>query len=334
MIKTHAPTSAWQHELQAAVRDPKQLLQMLALDASSLPPSHAGNQSFPCRVPLSFIQRMQPKNPNDPLLQQVLPTQKEHIETDGFHHDPLQETAYLKAPGLIHKYHGRVLLTLTGACAVHCRYCFRQHFDYQTQYGNAHQTGILDYIANDASIHEVILSGGDPLSLNDGKLDNWFTRLAEIPHVKRLRIHSRLPIVIPNRITPALCASLKACRLKCVMVLHINHPNELIEDMRPMFQALQQANVILLNQSVLLRNINDNVETLQALSERLIDMDILPYYLHQFDPVQGGAHFQVPLETAKQLMQIWLATAPGYMVPKWVSDLPHQPFKTPLPTTY
>lgn len=274
---------------------------------------------------------MQPNQPNDPLLLQVLPTAQESIVTPGFEQDPLQETQYLKAPGLIHKYHGRALLTLTGVCAIHCRYCFRQHFDYQTQQGQAHQRAVLDYLQANTTLEEIILSGGDPLSLHDDKLISWLNALAEIPHLKRIRIHTRLPVVIPSRITAQLCQALASCRLQCIMVLHINHPNELTDIMRPCLQKLQQHRITLFNQSVLLKGINDCVTTLQNLSERMLDMGIVPYYLHQLDPVQGGSHFLVEKTKAHHIMTTWLATAPGYMVPRWVCDTPHQPYKTPLP---
>lgn len=321
---------SWQLEIKHAIRNAHELLTYLHINPEKLATTDTLNTNFPCRVPLSFVKRMIPGDPNDPLLRQVLPLAQEETTAPGYSKDPLKETKYLKVPGLIHKYHGRVLITLTSACAIHCRYCFRRHFDYHGNYGQNHQQQILEYLKIKPSIHEVILSGGDPLSISDDKLEQWLAQLSKIPHIKRLRIHSRLPVVIPTRITPKLCQILQQSRFDVIFVLHINHPNELAPSTYASWKSLKQTGIVLLNQSVLLKGINDQVNILQELSEKMVHLGILPYYLHQLDPVLGAQHFFVPLHKAKKLYQSWQRIAPGYMLPRFVADIPHKPHKTIL----
>jgi len=271
---------------------------------------------------------MRPGDPLDPLLLQVLPRPAEREQVAGFSADPLEEHAAIASPGLVQKYAGRVLLLATGGCAVNCRYCFRREFPYAES--GASQAGIeaaVEAIAADATIHEVILSGGDPLLLDDSRLATLVAKLEAIPHIRRLRIHSRLPIVLPSRVTDSLTATLARTRLACVMVVHANHPSELDSSVAAAIGRLTDARVILLNQAVLLAGVNDSVDVLQALSERLIDLKIIPYYLHLLDRVQGTAEFEVGEEAARSLHAQLREVLPGYAVPRLAREVPGEPAK-------
>ena len=275
---------------------------------------------------------MQPGNPNDPLLLQVLPLAAELDEQPGYISDPLGEQHSNAQPGIIHKYHGRLLLVVTAGCAINCRYCFRRHFPYdENNLSTAEWEQALDYIRQDSSVNEVIYSGGDPLAANDRRLA-WLTRqIADIPHIKRLRVHTRLPVVIPQRVTDELIDALCATRLPVTIVLHCNHANEVDTHMLSATARLRQANVTLLNQAVLLRGVNDNLEAQIALSEALGDNGILPYYLHLLDHVRGASHFHCSDTDAKQLVGKMLTRLPGYMVPRLVREVAGQPSKVPIP---
>ena len=322
---------AWQSALADAIREPAELLAAVSLGPEWLPAAQAAARLFPLRVPRGFVARMRPRDPYDPLLRQVLPLAEECLAADGFVDDPVGDHAAMVAPGVLHKYEGRVLLTLTGACAVHCRYCFRRHFPYAEANPAADQwRGALDYIAGDHSISEVILSGGDPLTLPDRRLAGLARELAAIPHLRRLRLHTRLPIVLPERVDDALLDWLGAAGLKTVMVVHANHANEIDASVRAALARLKQAGVELLNQSVLLRGVNDNVDVLATLSETLFEAGVLPYYLHQLDRVQGAAHFEVPEETARRLMAELRRRLPGYLVPRLVREVAGAPGKVSL----
>ena len=271
---------------------------------------------------------MRPGDPLDPLLLQVLPRPAEREQVAGFSADPLEEHAALTSPGLVQKYAGRVLLLATGGCAVNCRYCFRREFPYAES--GASQVGIeaaVETIAADATVHEVILSGGDPLLLDDTRLATLVAKLEAIPHIRRLRIHSRLPIVLPSRVTDSLTATLARTRLTCVMVVHANHPAEFDTSVAAAIGRLTDARVILLNQAVLLAGVNDSVDVLQALSERLIDLKIIPYYLHLLDRVQGTAEFEVGEEAARSLHARLREVLPGYAVPRLAREVPGEPAK-------
>ena len=282
-------------------------------------------------MPESFLKRMQPGDVHDPLLRQVLPLAEEDAEVPGFTIDALDEAQFRKAPGLLHKYAGRALLVLTGACAVHCRYCFRRHYPYSQEPKRLDDwEPAFVAIEQDESIREVLLSGGDPLMLTDERLAAVVRRLEAIPHLRRLRIHTRLPIVLPNRVTWELIDLLTSTRLTPVVVVHANHPAELVADCALALRQLTQASVMVLNQAVLLRGINDSVEVLAGLSERLIELGIKPYYLHQLDRVSGAAHFEVPEETGRRLIHELRRKLPGYAVPQYVREIPHEPFKVPL----
>lgn len=285
-------------------------------------------------VPRPFAARMQTGDAADPLLLQVLPLEQENAVVAGFSTDPLGESdtslSFKRAPGLIQKYQGRVLLITTPGCAVNCRYCFRRHFPYQEHRPKAHGQA-LDLIRSDSSIREVILSGGDPLLLNDEGLGSLLDEINAVEHVRRIRLHSRLPIVLPQRVTQNLLNTLEQSRCSIVLVAHCNHAQELDEDTARAFRCLGGAGVHLLNQSVLLHRINDNVQALCALSESLFEQGVLPYYLHMPDPVSGTAHFAVTDQHAAQLIAKTRALLPGYLMPQLVREEPGEHSKTPLP---
>ncbi len=321
----HIP--AWQTALRQAVGSVEELLRLLRLETSGLEYC-PGSREFPLRVPHSFIRRMEVGNRNDPLLRQILPLSEEQQETPGYGRDPLGERETMSTPGLLHKYHGRVLLTLTGACAVHCRYCFRRYFPYgEANPAASHWDRMLGYLERHEDISEIILSGGDPLALPDTRLGELAGRIAVIPHVRTLRIHTRLPIVLPERVDEELLAWLGNHPQRTVIVVHCNHPNEIDATVAGSMYKLKRAGVTLLNQTVLLRGINDNPATLVRLSEALFDSGILPYYLHQLDRVQGSAHFEVNDTAARKLMDGLHATLPGYLVPRLVRETPAAPGK-------
>ncbi|GHA59197.1 EF-P beta-lysylation protein EpmB [Photobacterium aphoticum] len=332
IITRNAPTveQKWLNELANAISDPIQLLNHLQIDPSPWAEGLAARKLFALRVPMSFVDRMEVGNPYDPLLRQVLPLAEEFEVHDGYSEDPLEEQDNA-IPGLLHKYHNRVLMIVKGGCAVNCRYCFRRHFPYQDNQGGKRNWQIaLDYIASQPQVNEVILSGGDPLMAKDSELAWLLDGIAAIPHVKRLRIHSRLPVVMPARITDTLCQLLQESRLSTVLVTHINHTNEIDDSLRSAMQRLKQAGVTLLNQGVLLKGVNDNVPALIALSESLFEAGILPYYLHVLDRVQGAAHFMVDDTTARQLMAGLMESVSGYMVPRLTREIGGRRSKTPL----
>lgn len=321
---------AWHRSLANAIRDPNELLSRLGLTAVGCRLSAIGRE-FPLLVPESFLNRMQPGDINDPLLRQVLPLADEDEAVPGFTLDALEEAKFRIAPGLLHKYAGRALLVLTGACAVHCRYCFRRHYPYSQEPRRLDDwEPAFNALEQDESIHEVLLSGGDPLMLTDERLTVVVRRLEQIPHLRRLRWHTRLPIVLPNRITREWLDLLTSSRLTPVVVVHANHPNELVGDCAAALRELTHAGVLTLNQAVLLRRINDSADVLVELSERLIELGIRPYYLHQLDRVAGTAHFEVSADVGRQLMIELRQRLPGYAVPQYVQEVPGADFKVPL----
>ncbi|HHH36487.1 MAG TPA: EF-P beta-lysylation protein EpmB [Gammaproteobacteria bacterium] len=327
---TAVATPRWQRELARAFRDPASLLEALGLEPAAHPLS-ARHEAFPLRVPRGYVRRMERGNPRDPLLRQVLPLAEEDRPAPGFARDPVGDGPALAAPGLLHKYRGRALLLVTGACGVHCRYCFRRHFPYHAAGGHpAAWDQAISRLAGDGSIHEVILSGGDPLSLPDERLAPLAERLAAIPHLQRLRIHTRLPVVLPERIDDKLLAWLGGSRLQAVMVIHANHGNEIDDDVAAAMALLRSAGITLLNQSVLLRGVNDEAEILVRLSEKLFAAGVLPYYLHLLDRVQGAAHFEVPEAAAAALHRALMARLPGYLVPRLVREEAGGAYKRPV----
>ena len=310
----------WQNALSNAVTRLDDLYGLLRLPTSPLDLQHA-QKSFPLRVPREFIARMEKENPNDPLLLQVLPQSIEMQNFPGFTTDPVGDLKKNPVPGLLHKYHGRVLLTLTGGCAIHCRYCFRRHFPYsENMPGQDNITRALDYI-REHQIEEVILSGGDPLILKDHLLMDFILKLEKIPHIDRLRIHTRLPIVIPQRITDELVNGLRKTRFQKMIVVHCNHPNEIDNTVLQALKKLRESDAVLMNQSVLLKNVNDHADSLIHLSKKLFSAGVLPYYLHLLDKVQGAAHFDVSEEKANQLLSDLKKQLPGFLVPKLAREV-------------
>lgn len=321
----------WLSQLADVVTDPDELLRLLNVDADEkLLAGRDAKRLFPLRVPRAFIARMEKGNPNDPLLRQVLTAPDEFITAPGFSTDPLEEQ-HSVVPGLLHKYRNRALLLVKGGCAVNCRYCFRRHFPYAENQGNKRNwQAALDYIAQHPELDEIIFSGGDPLMAKDHELEWLITHLEALPHVKRLRIHSRLPIVIPARITDALVTRFAQSRLQILLVNHINHAREIDDEFRAAMARLRQAGVTLLNQSVLLRGVNNDAQTLADLSNALFDAGVMPYYLHVLDKVQGAAHFLVSDDEARAIMRELLTLISGYMVPKLAREIGGEPSKTPL----
>ncbi|MEN5425873.1 EF-P beta-lysylation protein EpmB [Stenotrophomonas pennii] len=328
----HRPVSArWQQLWRQAIRDPAELLSRLGLEPAALGVSEAALQQFAQRVPEGFVARMRHGDPHDPLLRQVLPIDAEMRQVPGFSLDAVGDGAAKKATGVIQKYRGRALLVTTGSCAINCRYCFRRHFDYGTE--NAAKGGWQDAvraIAEDPGIDEVILSGGDPLSLATHKLVELTDALRAIPHLRRLRIHSRLPVVLPERVDDELVAWLGSLPWPLAFVIHANHANEFDASVDAALARLRAAGAQLLNQAVLLRGVNDSEDALAALSERSFAAGVMPYYLYQLDRVEGVAHFEVDDATAKALVAALTARLSGYLVPKLVRELPGDPSKRPV----
>ncbi|VAY02249.1 L-lysine 2,3-aminomutase [Arsenophonus endosymbiont of Aleurodicus dispersus] len=312
----------WLQQLTKIITDPDALLRLLSLQNNpELRAGSAARALFPLRVPHKFIAKMRIGDAHDPLLRQVIPVKTEFNITPTFSTDPLNEKN-IPIPGLLHKYPDRVLLLVKGSCAVNCRYCFRRHFPYEKNKGNKKNwQNALNYIQRHTELNEVIFSGGDPLMAKDHELDWLMLKLEAIPHIKRLRIHSRLPVVIPARITTTLCQRLNVSRLQVIMVTHINHANEIDSEFSSAMKQLKQVNVTLLNQSVLLRGVNNNADCLAQLSNKLFENGILPYYLHLLDKVQGAAHFIVTDEEARIIMKELLTRISGYLVPRLTREI-------------
>ena len=325
------PKAAWQRALSEAICDPLELCRVLGLDPALALGARAASTHFPLRVPRGFVHRMRHGDLQDPLLRQVLPLPSEAVTTPGFSADPLSERAAMRAPGLLHKYQGRALLITTEACAVHCRYCFRREFPYERTHGDGGRfREALDAVAADDSIHELILSGGDPLSLGNERLLRLSEELRSIAHLRRLRLHTRTPIVLPERVDDELLAWLRALPWPCVIVLHCNHASEIDASVREATTLLKGTGATLLNQSVLLAGVNDAADTLCELSEALWSAGVLPYYLHLLDRVTGTAHFEVGELRARELMQQITGRLPGYLVPRLARESPGTPSKTVL----
>ena len=318
--------ATWQEAVRDAIREPGELCQVLGLPddlAESARQAEAANRNFSLFAPRGFVARMRPGDTDDPLLRQVLPQAEELDNVPGFVADPVGDAEATRQPGLLHKYEGRVLLVTTGVCAIHCRYCFRRHFPYADGPRSiADWQPALDEIAADKSIHEVILSGGDPLMIVDHMLAQLVEELAAIPHLRRLRVHTRLPIVIPERVTDELVDLLRGTQLTPIVVVHANHANELDQYVAVALAKLSDAGIPLLNQAVLLRGVNDTTTAQAALCEKLVDHRVMPYYLHQLDRVAGAAHFEVPVETGRRIIAELRERLPGYAVPRFVAELP------------
>ena len=327
--KFEPPEPDWRALLRDAVRDPAELARLLDLPLEALGPA-ADSERFPLLVPRGFVARMRPRDPDDPLLRQVLPTGLEALAVPGFGADPVAEQA-LSREGIIRKYPGRALLITTAACPVHCRYCFRREFPYAEQTAaRASAEPALAALAAMPDVHEVILSGGDPLSLDNSRLGRLIDGIAALPAVQTLRLHTRFPVVLPERVDRGLVELLSATRLETVVVLHANHPAEIDAAVAAAADRLKPVTTALLNQSVLLAGINDDVATLALLSERLLASGILPYYLHLLDRVAGAAHFEVPEDRAVALIESLRKRVSGYLVPKLVRERPGELSKTAI----
>jgi EF-P beta-lysylation protein EpmB len=324
------PAGVWRHHLAEAVRNFDELLERLDLDAGALgveATAHAARR-FPLRVPRGFVARMRRGDPEDPLLRQVLPVPAENEEVDGFSTNPVGELGLISGDGLLSKYHGRALVIAAGACAIHCRYCFRRHFPYDD--GGSFESefeSALQALADDPTIEEVILSGGDPLMLPDDRLATLTSRIADIPHVRRLRLHTRMPVVLPERVDEVCIEWVAACSLPVVVVVHANHPREIDDDVARALRVLRGAGASVLNQAVLLAGVNDSVKALADLSIRLFECGVLPYYLHLLDRVAGAAHFEVDQDRALEIMSSLRAGLPGYLVPRLVREIDGAPSK-------
>ncbi|MEW5972986.1 MAG: EF-P beta-lysylation protein EpmB [Pseudomonadota bacterium] len=329
MKNPDSPVRSWQAKLAAATLSGADLAAALGLPPSARAPR--AEEQFPVRVPPGFLAAIAPGRVDDPLLRQVLPAPEEDVVVPGFVADPVGDGAVMLRPGLLRKYHGRVLLITTGACAIHCRYCFRRHFPYH----EAHVAGddfaeALEHIAKDASIREVILSGGDPLVLSDRRLGALSGALAAIPHVERLRIHTRVPTVLPERISDEFIAWFAPLSVRKVVVVHVNHANELSPSARAALKRLQEGGATLLNQAVLLRGVNDTLDAQEQLADALFDAGVLPYYLHMLDRVHGAAHFEVGEAEAQALVEAMRGRLPGYLVPRLVREVAGAPSKLPV----
>ncbi len=312
---------SWHQSLIDAFREPDELARYLQVDPATFHPEQGLNTTFPMLVPRGFADRMEKNNPQDPLLLQVMPCSEELHTKSGYNSDPVGDTYATVAPGVLHKYQGRALLITTGACSIHCRYCFRRHFPYyDSNAGNDNWQLALEYLKKNPDITEVILSGGDPLMLSDTTLQILMHKLEDIGHIQRLRIHSRIPVTLPERITQEIIDLLSTSRFQSILVIHSNHPNELNEEVSQAILRLKQTDITLLNQTVLLRGINDNPETLCNLSNRLFSLGILPYYLHMLDRAQGTSHFEVAPKQATSIHAQLLAMLPGYLVPRLVYE--------------
>jgi L-lysine 2,3-aminomutase len=327
-VEASAAEASWQEALRHAVRDAAELARLLELPLAALGASDAAGRDFPLLVPRGFVARMRKRDADDPLLRQVLPRAAELIEAAGFGRDPLAESA-VASGGVLRKYAGRALLITTGACPVHCRYCFRRAFPYADQLAARDEwAGALEALRRSGAVSEVILSGGDPLSLANSRLAALLEALEDIPSVRAVRIHTRFPIMLPERVDRELCSILSGTTLKTVTVVHCNHPNELDAGVAAALARLGRSTHWLLNQAVLLRGVNDDARVLAALSERLFDCGVLPYYLHLLDPIAGAVHFEVDEARGRDIMAELRARLPGYLVPRLVREIPGESSKT------
>ncbi|MCY3542254.1 MAG: EF-P beta-lysylation protein EpmB [Gammaproteobacteria bacterium] len=324
-LNVESDEAVWQAILRSSVRSVRELQHLLELQDKQI--DWTKDSAFSLHVPRTFVERMEKGNPRDPLLLQVVPSREELSSTEGYVPDPLKENEFLLHGGVVKKYANRALVITTQACPVHCRYCFRRHFGYSTHQLTDFQS-TLDTLSNDPSIAEVILSGGDPLTLSNAKLEAFIHQIQRINHIRILRIHTRFPVMIPQRVTPALVEILSKTRLKVVIVVHINHPNEVDDSVHGAIEQLRNAQIDVFNQSVLLKGVNDSVQILSTLMHRVFEIGVVPYYLHLFDPVAGAHHFDLPETTAFALWKKLHSQLPGYLVPRLVREVPHQPAKT------
>ena len=321
----------WKSILRHSYLSWEVLLNYLDLKPEQIQTNDPSQRTFPFKVTSQYASRIQKGNPKDPLLRQIIPLAEEEISHPDYQDDPLKEIGHRRDSSLlINKYKGRALMITTGSCAIHCRYCFRKHFPYTEKIGHQKILTALDELQHLNGIHELILSGGDPLILDDLKLDAILKGLSEFPHIRRVRIHTRIPVVFPPRITPSLLRTLSNRRYALILVTHINHPNEIDEEVRVAINALRQNQITLLNQSVLLKDVNDDYDTLLNLSNKLFEIGILPYYIHMLDKVTGTTHYGVTRRKAKSLQKLLFASLPAYLVPRFVEEIPGIASKNPI----
>lgn len=347
-------TPLWKIHVAQAIRDPAELCSLLDLPPELADEARTAMGNFPLLLPRPMLSRIKPGNPADPVLRQFLPTLPETAAVPGFSTDPLQEQSACPLPGVLAKYEGRILILATRACPVHCRYCFRRYFPDTQATSSLGETGsrklpnnpqdvegspptsdgyitsICRYVQSRPDCREVILSGGEPLLLDDEQLGNWFSLLSQIAHIQRVRIHTRLPVVIPQRVTPQLIALFRGAPFQSVVVFHINHPQEIDDAVAEAITRLGQSGAILLCQSVLLKGVNDDPDVLATLYERIAGLRVLPYYLHQLDRVLGAHHFEVPVDRGKKIIEELRKRLPGYLVPRYVREEPGKDAKVPL----
>lgn len=320
----------WSSSLKKSIIARDVLLDYLCLDKESLSAPIA-EHAFPLKVTREFASRIKKGDPDDPLLKQILAISDEDVLVQGYDCDPHQETEIMKMPGLMQKYPSRVLITLTGACAIHCRYCFRRHFPYeQNTPGRSGWDNIVNYINQNPNINEVIYSGGDPLVLKDTVLSELTEKISTIPHLKRLRFHTRLPIVLPQRICEEFLAWMNKITLQKIVVVHANHPNEIDDAVGEAIKSMVHNKITVLNQSVLLKGVNDSAEILAELSEKLFQYGAMPYYLNVLDKVQGAAHFDLDTAEALKIYKDLLSLLPGFLVPKIVREVSGELNKLPI----
>lgn len=340
-----ATANGWKTILAEAIRDPRELCRLLELPETWAEQATQAGKGFPLLLPRSVLPRIQKGNPDDPVLRQFLPTEAELQSVPGFSKDPLEEQTASPSPGILAKYSGRILILTHPACPVHCRYCFRRHFPYAEllrSKGHGERSAdeaaltprlippVVDYLFAHPDVREVILSGGDPLLLDDEAIEEWMRSLGKVPSVNRVRFHTRMPVVIPERVTEALVQILRTSRLASVVVLHVNHPQEIDAGVAEAINRLRETRAILLVQSVLLAGVNDSAEVLAALYEILGSLGVLPYYLHQLDRVSGAHHFEVPEGRGREIVEQLRRLLPGYLVPRYVREVPRAPSKVPL----
>ena len=321
--------------MATSVRNVGELLALLQLDNSDTALQHEAAKDFPLRVPRHYIERMRKGDASDPLLLQILPSAQETEHQPADRNDPLDERRRQPVNGLVHKYRGRALWMLSGTCALHCRYCFRRQLPYSAMISGIRGADeVCDWLDGHPDIREVILSGGDPLSLPDPALSPLADRLDSIAHLDTLRIHTRLPVALPERVDEGLLGWLEPLQMQKVMVLHLNHPRELDPKVAKAVDLLRNAGVRLYAQSVLLAGVNDSADCLEQLFDRLWQTGVQPYYLHLLDPVRGAAHFDVAEWRAKLLYGELCSRMPGYRLPRMVRETPGLPAKSLVPPVF
>lgn len=322
-------TLTWSQHLSKALTSLPELIQHLNLPDAMIKDGVNAQQTFKLLVPRPYLSRIEMGNPTDPILLQILPSAAEMQLVPGYTTDPLEEADHTPQKAIVHKYKRRLLVIAAGTCAVNCRYCFRRHFPYgENQLAQAEWQSVIEYLKQHPEVNEVILSGGDPLMMKDALLADKVRKLEALPQIKRLRIHSRLPVVIPQRVCDDMLAWINSSRLDIIMVWHINHGNEVDEQVIQAAQQLKQAGVTLLNQGVLLKGVNDTVEAQVNLSEAVFNAGLMPYYMFTLDPVEGAAHFDISVEQAQRLMGKVAAELPGYLVPRLAKEIPGKLAKT------